>query len=846
MKRIPTLVLVAGLSCLLSPSLHAQPVTNWTFNYTGSITNWTALYDGLYTITAYGAEGGGSALGSSGGQGARAGGTFSLSSGFRLNILSGGSGASGSAAPYGGGGGGGSFVVDLSTNPLVVAGGGGGGGYTEVSNDNFHGPTEADPGNDASLMTSGTSDASGEIVGGTNGFGGSYGSSTNYGFFAGGGNGGGGGGLLGAGGSYTNYSGSIGIGGGSSYLEGGGGGQGTMVTGSGKGEVTFTSPSGGFGGGGQAGQYSGGGGGGYSGGGGGAFEVISSQSDAPPETTRYGYGGGGGGSFVASSASNTFISIGNTGNGSVSIAQVITNLMVGDNSSSQSYAITSGNSLYGNVALGVNAGDSNNSISVANAGTVLNALTNVAVGVGGSGNSLLISNGGKVVTGDLGSYIGASATSTGNSVVVTGSGSAWENGSFLNVGSSGSDNTLTVSDGGSVTAEAFTLGYFAGSTGNSVVVSGGGSISSSSTYIGNAGGNNSVLVTGSGSTWSNRVSFFAASPLYIGWGGTNSSLTVADGGNVAAPQTTIAANHGSSVTLNIGRFGTNDAAGTVSTPTIAFGAGTGTINFNQSNSTTISAPISGNGSVNQLGSGTTILAGHNTYTGPTTVAAGDLVVNGSIANSTVTVNNGGTLSGSGSVGGIVLNLGGTINPGNSPGTHSVAGNVVWNAGANYNWQIHDVQPGGAGTSTGWDLMSATGTLDLSVLTVGSEFNINLWLLSGVAPDANGPALNFDPNQNYTWTILSAAGGISGFTGSSQFVINTAAINGTGGFANGLGGGSFSVAQSGNDLNLVFTAAAAPGAPVPEPGTWAAAALLVGGAALLRWRRRVKAEVLDRR
>jgi hypothetical protein len=28
-----------------------------------------------------------------------------------------------------------------------------------------------------------------------------------------------------------------------------------------------------------------------------------------------------------------------------------------------------------------------------------------------------------------------------------------------------------------------------------------------------------------------------------------------------------------------------------------------------------------------------------------------------------------------------------------------------------------------------------------------------------------------------------------------------------------------------------------GAPVPEPGTWAAAALLAGGAAFMRWRKR---------
>jgi len=71
--------------------------------------------------------------------------------------------------------------------------------------------------------------------------------------------------------------------------------------------------------------------------------------------------------------------------------------------------------------------------------------------------------------------------------------------------------------------------------------------------------------------------------------------------------------------------------------------------------------------------------------------------------------------------------------------------------------------------------------------------------------------------------------------SSYFNLNNGAINGTGGFANGLNGGSFSLAQSGNDLNLVFTAAG--GAAVPEPGTWAAAALLVGGAAFMRWRKR---------
>jgi autotransporter-associated beta strand protein len=300
---------------------------------------------------------------------------------------------------------------------------------------------------------------------------------------------------------------------------------------------------------------------------------------------------------------------------------------------------------------------------------------------------------------------------------------------------------------------------------------------------------------------------------------------------VVATNISIAFLADSSGTLNIGRFGTNDAAGTIITPTIAFGAGTGAINFNQSNAMTLSAIISGNGGVNQLGTGTTELSGISTYTGQTTIQAGKLVVSGSIASSAVTVQNGGTLAGSGSVGALTILDGATLSPGNSPGNLGVAGDVIWNGGGNYNWQIYDTTlPAG----TGWDLVTSGGALDLTSLTSANKFNLNLWSLSGIAPDVDGNALNFDNTQNYTWTILTAATGINGFA-ADKFNINLGAANGTAGFANALGGGTFSLLTSGNNLNLMFTAAG--GAAVPEPGTWAAAALLVGGAAFMRWRKR---------
>jgi autotransporter-associated beta strand protein len=105
-------------------------------------------------------------------------------------------------------------------------------------------------------------------------------------------------------------------------------------------------------------------------------------------------------------------------------------------------------------------------------------------------------------------------------------------------------------------------------------------------------------------------------------------------------------------------------------------------------------------------------------------------------------------------------------------------------------------------ASAWDLASIGGTLAISSTSV-DPFKINLWTLSGTGPDVSGPAANFSAAQNGSWKIASAAGGITGFA-ADKFLISTSATNGTGGFANSLSGGTFSIAQSGNDLNLVFT------------------------------------------
>ena len=86
----------------------------------------------------------------------------------------------------------------------------------------------------------------------------------------------------------------------------------------------------------------------------------------------------------------------------------------------------------------------------------------------------------------------------------------------------------------------------------------------------------------------------------------------------------------------------------------------------------VTAPIGGSGNL-QLGgttvnngqdTGVVVLAGTNTYAGPTTVATGTLLVNGQNGGSAITISTNGTLGGSGSIAGPVnVQLGGRLAPG---------------------------------------------------------------------------------------------------------------------------------------------------------------------------------------
>ena len=164
----------------------------------------------------------------------------------------------------------------------------------------------------------------------------------------------------------------------------------------------------------------------------------------------------------------------------------------------------------------------------------------------------------------------------------------------------------------------------------------------------------------------------------------------------------------------------------VADPTIDTGA----------NTDAISGVISGSGSLDKIGSGTLILTAANTYSGATDVQEGTLALRGSLA-STVTVESGATLGGTGSVGGLIANSGAMIAPGvlGAYATFTVTGEAAFAAGSTFGVNI-----------------SAAGQNDKLVTTGATT-------LSGGTVAVNGASGTYLPAMR--WTLVTAEGGVSG-------------------------------------------------------------------------------------
>ncbi len=130
----------------------------------------------------------------------------------------------------------------------------------------------------------------------------------------------------------------------------------------------------------------------------------------------------------------------------------------------------------------------------------------------------------------------------------------------------------------------------------------------------------------------------------------------------------------------------------------------------------IGTQYQGFGSVQKVGASAFTLTGETTALTPWSINPGALIVEGSIASSTLTsVSNGGTLSGIGTVGNLVVNGGGVLAPGSAgaPGIMTVAGNLTFQPASFYKVSISD-------SSTHPSSANVTGTATLAG-TVNATF-----------------------------------------------------------------------------------------------------------------------------
>lgn len=459
--------------------------------------------------------------------------------------------------------------------------------------------------------------------------------------------------------------------------------------------------------------------------------------------------------------------------------------------------------------------------------------------IGDAGIGSLTVTGGGIVKNGVG-YLGFNAGSMGTATVT---GGTWFNvnssgaGRILHVGFSGS-GMLNVA-GGFVTNASGYVGFNAGSIGTATVSSGtwqnrgplyvggvvggtggmgtltvsGGQVTSTFGYLGaNTTGVGSAVI--SGGTWSMTVN------LNVGTSGTGTLTISGSGGNGGTVIVGGVVSRGASGAINLDPGGTLQiGAGTMTGGLATDLVNNGALVFNRTGSGTVATAISGSGSLVLAGSGTLTFAGTNSFTGPTAVDAGALSITGAFGTSAVSVNSGGRLLGSGTLGGpVTVAAGGILSPG--VGIESLAvGAVDLFHGSTFVSELNSSAP----LSAAADLLSIAGNLSLS----GTVDLVLLDLAVTPAAFPNGTTLSL---ASYTggWNgglfrlgDSTLADGAAFLAGSQQWMIDyDATLGGANFMGDQMAGGSF--------VNLVA---------VPEPSTMAMLAVGMASWGMLRERQR---------
>jgi autotransporter-associated beta strand protein len=257
----------------------------------------------------------------------------------------------------------------------------------------------------------------------------------------------------------------------------------------------------------------------------------------------------------------------------------------------------------------------------------------------------------------------------------------------------------------------------------------------------------------------------------------------------------------------------------------------GTLRINLSGSLTLNSPISGTGSVEFTGTGTTTLSVANTFSGPTTIAAGaiEILDTAALQNSTLTYSNtGGDLTYYPGI--VALTLGGLsgdkplplsyLNTNIDPPEPTAVSLTVGQNNSSTNYSA-STTGGGALTKTGTGTLSLSGTHVFSGATTisggvhsldaGSDFTT-----ASVSPTAAGAKLLINGGTftaSLASQILNASAGIELVSGTANFNGGITSENNpsNGAFFVNVAGGTLnaaSISMSRGNLNLGTTEPAA--------------------------------------
>ncbi|WP_447930163.1 autotransporter-associated beta strand repeat-containing protein [Sphingopyxis fribergensis] len=442
--------------------------------------------------------------------------------------------------------------------------------------------------------------------------------------------------------------------------------------------------------------------------------------------------------------------------------------------------VTAGNTITSGGALGV----SQSGLTISGAGSTFVAASASALS-GTVAATIDVTNGGvlKTTTGGLTLRKASPAGSAAANLNVSGPGSLVDLADGISAATTNvSVTNIAISDGGTVRSGALnTIGALAGNpAASTVTITGAGSNWTSSGILLVRNAQLSVLNGGNASFASAQIGTIAqgANALVSGVGSTlattgllsvgtttgNGVLTIADDALVTAGGgLRLAEDAGTTGTLNIGGIegGPAAAAGFID-GNIVFGLGNGELNFNHTEHDYLFAnSMTGLGTINHV-AGTTRLTGDSSaLISTTSVAGGTLLIDGILGAgvSLVSVATGGTLGGTGTIGGSVDIFDGNLNPGDVggvPGRLAIAGDLYLAPAATLNVDFGEANVVGGAYN---DLIDVGGDL----------------VLDGTLNVQETPGGNFEPG---VYRIINYGGSLTdnGLTVNAGYFVQISVAN----------------------------------------------------------------------